>query len=537
MDALHQAYLLQAAQSIKMENSPAESLMSTPGDDFSSLFESTSALSPMDVMTPVSTFDDKASHLSAVPEEMDSPSPSADSDKKPTKKRKSWGQVLPEPKTNLPPRKRAKTEDEKEQRRVERVLRNRRAAQSSRERKRQEVDALEERNKQLEEIVAEVQKTNQALMEELQRFRSEHPVAARVPSTLESLKENVTLSPQLFGVQEGDEVNSVIDEFVNTHATVNPASLSPPQVVDSFDHLDSDDQTQASMPPQTDLSAQTSTSSSDLTQRPAAMLYDLQCQKSEEKIQSPTPAQVWSMMISLSLQLRMMLLSVSAIFSACQTPMAQIALCVKTPGLSLHPSPRILTTIIWLVTRPRASSTNLRTDSTSQSSSTKRQTTPHYSWKRPMTLLRSTSASSRNCSTLRIKSLRKILSSSPNLARPLQDATIVAMRLVSQGADSRGVTLLSAEKCIPSDVDHELTQCLSSIVLPSMELLMTLLWTLRVEEQRMNRWQGTSEAATIFTDVNFDCESGVPVDNSTNDDCMEGSVEMTIGSTTSTSLS
>lgn len=27
-----------------------------------------------------------------------------DSDKKPTKKRKSWGQVLPEPKTNLPPR-------------------------------------------------------------------------------------------------------------------------------------------------------------------------------------------------------------------------------------------------------------------------------------------------------------------------------------------------------------------------------------------------------------------------------------------------
>jgi transcriptional activator HAC1 len=26
------------------------------------------------------------------------------SDKKPTKKRKSWGQVLPEPKTNLPPR-------------------------------------------------------------------------------------------------------------------------------------------------------------------------------------------------------------------------------------------------------------------------------------------------------------------------------------------------------------------------------------------------------------------------------------------------
>ncbi|KAI7190593.1 hypothetical protein KC352_g21688, partial [Hortaea werneckii] len=39
---------------------------------------------------------------------------------KPAKKRKSWGQELPEPKTHLPPRKRAKTDDEKEQRRIER---------------------------------------------------------------------------------------------------------------------------------------------------------------------------------------------------------------------------------------------------------------------------------------------------------------------------------------------------------------------------------------------------------------------------------
>jgi transcriptional activator HAC1 len=53
--------------------------------------------------------------------------PAADSTPKSrtNKKRKSWGQVLPEPKTNLPPRKRAKTDDEKEQRRIERVKRNR----------------------------------------------------------------------------------------------------------------------------------------------------------------------------------------------------------------------------------------------------------------------------------------------------------------------------------------------------------------------------------------------------------------------------
>lgn len=61
---------------------------------------------------------------------------------KPTKKRKSWGQALPEPKTALPPRKRAKTEDEKEQRRIERIKRNRAAAHNSRERKRQETEDL-----------------------------------------------------------------------------------------------------------------------------------------------------------------------------------------------------------------------------------------------------------------------------------------------------------------------------------------------------------------------------------------------------------
>ena len=61
---------------------------------------------------------------------------------RPAKKRKSWGQELPEPKTTLPPRKRAKTDDEKEQRRIERIKRNRAAAHNSRERKRQETEVL-----------------------------------------------------------------------------------------------------------------------------------------------------------------------------------------------------------------------------------------------------------------------------------------------------------------------------------------------------------------------------------------------------------
>ncbi|KAG0640072.1 hypothetical protein HOY80DRAFT_866059, partial [Tuber brumale] len=72
------------------------------------------------------------------------------------KKRRSWGEDLPIPTTNLPPRKRAKTAEEKEQRRIERVLRNRAAAQSSRERKQKEVEAMEEERSRLAESNAQL---------------------------------------------------------------------------------------------------------------------------------------------------------------------------------------------------------------------------------------------------------------------------------------------------------------------------------------------------------------------------------------------
>ncbi|KAH3665812.1 hypothetical protein OGAPHI_004000 [Ogataea philodendri] len=55
---------------------------------------------------------------------------------------------------SLPPRKRAKTEEEKEQRRVERILRNRRAAHASREKKRRHVEYLENYVKDLESCLA-----------------------------------------------------------------------------------------------------------------------------------------------------------------------------------------------------------------------------------------------------------------------------------------------------------------------------------------------------------------------------------------------
>ncbi|KAJ3472861.1 hypothetical protein NLG97_g10671 [Lecanicillium saksenae] len=258
--------------------SPTESLLSAPGDNYTSLFSESSSpdnsvttMNPMDIMTPQSYAGDKSDRLSPVPEDEQETT----GDKKPAKKRKSWGQVLPEPKTNLPPRKRAKTEDEKEQRRVERVLRNRRAAQSSRERKRLEVEALEKRNQELEDLLLSAQKTNLLLVEELKRFRHDSGVVTRTSSPLDSLRDNqISLSPELFSSQDGHADESaeglVEDLLMAENPTVNPVALSP----------ELGPKKEAATEPES--LEQTTTTSPDLTQRPAAMLSDLQCHTSAE---------------------------------------------------------------------------------------------------------------------------------------------------------------------------------------------------------------------------------------------------------------
>ncbi|VEU22366.1 DEKNAAC103591 [Brettanomyces naardenensis] len=67
--------------------------------------------------------------------------------------------VLPNGKIGtLPPRKRARTQEEKEQRRIERIIRNRRAAHASREKKRRHVEQLEMYAKLLEQKIEEFEK-------------------------------------------------------------------------------------------------------------------------------------------------------------------------------------------------------------------------------------------------------------------------------------------------------------------------------------------------------------------------------------------
>lgn len=71
-------------------------------------------------------------------------------------------------------RKRAKTQDEKEQRRIERVLRNRAAARASRERRRREVDTVLADKQRVEAENDELRQRLALMEEEIQRLRADN---------------------------------------------------------------------------------------------------------------------------------------------------------------------------------------------------------------------------------------------------------------------------------------------------------------------------------------------------------------------------
>ncbi|MCJ1334906.1 hypothetical protein MMC09_000171 [Bachmanniomyces sp. S44760] len=200
-----------------------------------------------------------------------------------TKKRKSWGQELPTPKTNLPPRKRAKTEDEKEQRRIERVLRNRQAAQSSRERKRQEVEKLEgekigieRQNYLLKERLMAVEHDKFRLSQQLAKMSAEiSNLRSRAPSREPSrAPPSGVPSPAL----TADLLNH--DLVIKQELEDYPFALpSPEDTLDprsSFSDASSRASSRSPSPSRSNMEFNGIVTSPDMTQHPAAMLCGLQ---------------------------------------------------------------------------------------------------------------------------------------------------------------------------------------------------------------------------------------------------------------------
>ncbi|KAL5614206.1 hypothetical protein BROUX41_000045 [Berkeleyomyces rouxiae] len=516
---------------VKFENSPTESVVSLPGQPYSPLFDPSSNelptpdhefSDPMDECSPESDSEsderppedvvlaalaaslsagDIASAVAASSTGGSDDAPGAD--KKPVKKRKSWGQVLPEPKTNLPPRKRAKTADEKEQRRVERVLRNRRAAQSSRERKRLEVEALERRNKELETRISLVERANMILIEELNKARksSDSPISSPALDALLA-GNTAAMTSDLFMSQQqhqqpldqllstSSELNNAASTKDNTGmsaSTVDPASLSPQlcPMVDSNKAITSKPKNThsdkiKSEPVESVMAVPVmSFKPANMTQRPAEMLCDLQCQLAG--LSPSRTASQPSALVCPTAHLTSLLTASSALLSVCKNPLMQISMSLKT-GSPLLPTPSILTAIVWLVTRP---STPTSITSTTSSSSIK--VAPPNQLHMGLHSQR-TQRSRSAFRNVKVKTLQAILTCSPSLARPLQDATMEVLRLASEVTLDESFLKCQMLSHVQREyLDFRLGTWFDGAPIPSREALLTLLWVLKLGDEQMKR--------------------------------------------------
>ncbi|KAI5198989.1 hypothetical protein E4T38_07191 [Aureobasidium subglaciale] len=193
---------------------------------------------------------------------------------KPAKKRKSWGQALPEPKTNLPPRKRAKTADEKEQRRIERIKRNRAAAHNSRERKRQEAERLEVENHALKQQINALQ--HQLAQKDVTLDKCKDMIPGGLPQLTQEELASIKLQ------EESIVSPSSSYDTIDPRASLAPSSVNEDYMTPSVKMEPMSPASQMHMPP----SAVHRTSISlDTTQHSAAMLLSVERDQQPFKVE------------------------------------------------------------------------------------------------------------------------------------------------------------------------------------------------------------------------------------------------------------
>ena len=333
--------------------------------------------------------------------------------------------------------KRAKTEDEKEQRRIERVLRNRQAAQSSRERKRQEVEKLEGEKSAIE-------RQNESLKERLmavehEKFLLAQKVAKMAAQMKIFRKESGAPSPEPTSpVLEQFDHQKIKQELDNEYSLVPTPELSYSGA--SFASPSTMTYSPSQSPPTAGLGLDDSslTTSPDMTQHPAAMLCDLQCQSGEASCQASsnqpmTPATPPTTAIPLYSAQMVSLILISAVYSQLIVPLETIFISLKMGSPLAIPSTTMSTArttspsaamvlhlIRWLISTP-ATLTPTPTTTTPQITLTISKPTT----KATTTLM----AACSRTPILRSQMLRRLLLSSPSLARPLRAATGRTLRL------------------------------------------------------------------------------------------------------------
>jgi transcriptional activator HAC1 len=235
---------------------------------------------------------------------------------------------------------------------------------------------MEQQNQFLLQRLSQMESENNRLNRQVAQLSAEiRGSRGTTPKSVVSDLESPTLTPTLFK-QERDELAMDKIPFPTPSLTDYSPSLKPTDLAEA----------------------------SDLTQHPAAVLCDLQCQSKTSKDQSSFNHQAWNQLqLQMTLQL-LCLTMTSAAYSTVILPLLQILSSMKAGSpltFSTEETCRHLPLIHWLISTP------------------------------------SLSTSTRRSSVFRKRVLSRLLACSPALARPLRDATGKALQLAVSGASLR----------------------------------------------------------------------------------------------------
>lgn len=182
---------------------------------------------------------------------------------------------------------------------------------------------------------------------------------------------------------------------------------------------------ESSTPATVSLGVDALTTSSDMTQHPAAMLCDLQCQSERARQTATLPMAPRAAAIPSYSANLVYLMLISAVYSQLMYPLRMIFISLRT-GSPLPPSmtttPMVLPLIRWLISTPA----NLLPPSPTTGATTPKPTTTKTSSASAMS---TPEAIRSRAPILRLRLLRRLLLSSPSLARPLRAATGRGLRL------------------------------------------------------------------------------------------------------------
>lgn len=252
---------------------------------------------------------------------------------------------------------------------------------------------------------------------------------ARMAAQIQAIKRGSSATPHLDSPPLGPDLltreqfikQELLDDYPynlptpqDSHGAPS-ASYSPPSTATN---------SESSTPATLSLGLDALTATPDMTQHPAAMLCDLQCQSAETCQASTRPTTRHAAAIQLSSANLLSLMLISAVYSQLMHPLRMIFISLRT-GSPLPPSmtttPMVLHLIRWLISTPANLSLPSPTKATTP--------TPTTATTSPAKAMSTPEATHSKAPILRLRLLRRLLLSSPSLARPLRAATGRAMRL------------------------------------------------------------------------------------------------------------